>query len=191
MDADEIGHLVVHYFALAELEGQVLVVFIFLGGLRVLPDIVKNEIRVVVHHVRAHGDEAQLLASVHDVPGALLLLVHRHRQLDLICIRVQSVTSHVLGVDAQFFYLKGVGHGGLRFYLTFGRDLLLVVEVDVALSLQFILGLRVCHGLRKVSTVNFGGDGGHWTGLSVVAFLVEFLHIVCVGRRWKEHDLFV
>ena len=79
VDAYEVGHLVVHYFALAKLERQILVVFVFLRCIRVLLYVVKYKLGVMVHYVGANSYETQLFAAIQDVPRHLrLLLLHEH-----------------------------------------------------------------------------------------------------------------
>ena len=107
VDANEVRHLVVHHLALAKLEGEILIILVFLRSLRILPDVIQNELRVVIHHVRANGYEAELFATVHYVARALLLVLQGHRHIDLFDTR--AFVPHVLRIDTVLLVLDLLG----------------------------------------------------------------------------------
>ena len=162
VDAYEVGHLVVHHFALAKLERQILVVFVFLRCIRVLLYVVKYKLGVMVHYVGANSYETQLFPAIQDVPRHLrLLLLHEHhlifRRFPLflwigridVDVPVLDILRHVLieargqlQILAQLLLrvvVEGHRHRRLRSDLAVG----LVVEVNVLVLLGHVIVVQV------------------------------------------------
>ena len=169
VDLNKVNHLIIHDFALANLESQVLVVLVVLRRLRIFANIVKNELGVMVHDVRAERDETQLLGAVHDVARVTLV--------DL---------GHKIHIQSLFLIVLHHGHGRLRLV---GLAVALV-HLQLVVKVDFHgLALRIARILIEMALlVTFRR---YRPRFEVSLLLVQLLHVVRVRRLRQQHDLLV
>ena len=169
VNLDKVNHLIIHDFALANLESQVLVVLVVLRRLRVFTNIVKDELGVMVHDVRAERDETQLLGAVHDVARVTLV--------DL---------GHEIHIQSLLLIVLHHGHGRLR---VVGLAVALM-HLELIVKVNFHgLALRItCILIEMALLVTFRR---YRSRFEVSLLLVQLLHIVRVRRLRQQHDLLV
>jgi len=67
MDANEVGHGIVHLFSLTELKCKVFIILFLLTPLRVFFKPIEKQVSRVVVDISINGHQTELLAVVHDV----------------------------------------------------------------------------------------------------------------------------
>lgn len=103
VDSDEVSHFGVHFFSLAQLEGEVLILVVLVKGFGIILEEFKEEVSRVAHHTGVDSHQTQLLATInYPVSRADIFFVRvvrvpdQHRR-----IFVVRVICFVLVVEVQ------------------------------------------------------------------------------------------